>query len=46
MKQLLRVMANLRIQEINGQTILVLLSKEQLMVFEVFCPSQPEPLLL
>lgn len=46
MKELLNVLANLRIQEINGQTILALVSKEQRLIFEVFNLSLSEPLLL
>lgn len=46
MKELLRVLAKLRIQEINGQYILAPLSKEQRMIFEAFNLSLPESLLL
>lgn len=46
MKELLRVLAKLRIQEINGQTILAPVSKEQRMIFDSFNLSLPESLLL
>ena len=46
MKELLRVLAKLRIQEINGQTILAPVSKEQRLIFEAFDISLPQPLLL
>jgi transposase len=46
MKELLRVLAKLRIQEINGQTILAPVSKEQRLIFEAFNISLPQPLLL
>jgi len=46
MKELLHVLAKLRIQEINGQTILAPVSKEQRLIFEAFDISLPQPLLL
>ena len=46
MKELLHVLAKLRIQEINGQTILAIVSKEQRLIFEAFNISLPQPLLL
>ena len=46
MKELLRALAKLRIQEINGQTILAPVSKEQRMIFDAFNLSLPESLLL
>ena len=46
LKDLLHVLAKLRIQESNGQTILAIGSKEQRLIFEALDISLPQPLLL
>jgi transposase len=42
MKEILRVLAKLRIQEISGQSIIAPLTKEQRMIYEAFNLSLPE----
>lgn len=42
MKELIRILAKLRIQEINGQSIIAPLTKEQRMIYEAFNLSLPE----
>lgn len=46
MKELLRILAKLRIQEINGQSIISPLTKEQRMIYEAFGLTMLERLLL